>query len=342
MQFIKKFRDSRYALLSALVVGIISAIGVSVWATSVGSDITTANLTVTGTLTETGAFTINTTSATSTLSTGGLSVGSGQFVVQQTSGNTGIGSTTPWGLLSVEQNSLEWVFVVADKGTTSPSFVVNGSGRVGAGTSTPAQTLSVGGSLFVGASAVGGTVGGLGVGNATTTAGVIENTGNVLLGSSATNQVGINGGSIILNNIGTTTIAQRNVAAWSIATSSSPAPLVRYDTTNTRVGIATGTPTATLTVKGDTYTTGGLGVGEGSATTTPGVMGTALSSTTASLFQSDLSLQSPGTTTLRIGTPGSFSGGRGCIQFHNGDGNADFRIYATTTGFALIESGTCE
>ncbi len=53
-------------------------------------------------------------------------------------------------------------------------MVVQTTGLVGISTSTPAQQLSVGGSLFVGATSNGGTNGGLGVGEATTTAGVIQ------------------------------------------------------------------------------------------------------------------------------------------------------------------------
>ena len=46
-------------------------------------------------------FTATSTTATSTFSTGGLAVGTNQFVVQQNSGNVGIGTTSPSQLFSV-------------------------------------------------------------------------------------------------------------------------------------------------------------------------------------------------------------------------------------------------
>lgn len=398
MQFIKKFQHSRYVavFMVALFAGVLFGFGASVWATSLGTDLSVSgngtisgNGTVSGTLAVTGATTVTanivvqSTTATSTFSTGGLNAGSGQFIIQQTSGRAGIGSTTPWGLFSVEHNSLEWIFAVADQGTSTPSFVVVGSGNVGVGTSTPAQRLSVhgnllvagtssvsaliatgtailateagnvgagttspvqklsvGGSLFVGASAVGGTIGGFGVGNATTTAGAIENTGNVLFGDAATDIAMFASGDIRYNNIGTTTISQVNAAGWGIATSTSPAPLVRFDTSNTRVGIATGTPTATLTVKGNTYTTGGFTLGEGQATTTPGIIEVNASTTAVSLFRSDVNIISSGTTTLGIHplqTTGTIR--RGCIEFGGVDGT--FSLYATSSGPALWISGPC-
>jgi fibronectin-binding autotransporter adhesin len=52
-----------------------------------------------------GAFALNT-NATSTFSTNGFTVGNNQFVVQQTSGNVGIGTTSPSQLLSVQGNAL--------------------------------------------------------------------------------------------------------------------------------------------------------------------------------------------------------------------------------------------
>jgi hypothetical protein len=50
-------------------------------------------------------LTVTGTTATSTFSTGGLTVGTSQFVVQQTSGNVGIGTTTPTVPLQVTTSS---------------------------------------------------------------------------------------------------------------------------------------------------------------------------------------------------------------------------------------------
>lgn len=298
MSQLEKFRSSKYisVFTIALFIGVLFGFGASVWATSIGTDLSVSgNGTITGSLTVTSNAIINTTSATTTLSTGGFNVGSGQFIVQQTSGLIGVGSTSP------------------------------------------AQTLSVGGSLFVGASTGGGTIGGFGVGKATTTAGAIENTGNVLFGDAATDIAMFASGDIRYNNIGTTTISQVNVAGWSIATSTSPAPLVRFDTSNTRVGIATGTPTATFTVNGDTYVTGGFALGEGAATTTKGVLETA-SSSGVSLFKTDVNIVSAGTSTLRLSPAGVERGG--CIEFKmNG---STFALYATSAGPAMIRAEACE
>jgi len=61
-------------------------------------------------------------------------------------GNLGIGTTSPWGQLSIEQLSgglFDPVFVVADTGTTTPHLFVSQHGRVGIGTTTPATKTQV-------------------------------------------------------------------------------------------------------------------------------------------------------------------------------------------------------
>lgn len=60
-------------------------------------------------------------------------------LVMTNSGNLGIGTTSPWGLLSVDQAAatgrLKPLFVVGDNGTTTPFMFVNQKGVVGVGTS---------------------------------------------------------------------------------------------------------------------------------------------------------------------------------------------------------------
>ncbi|OGZ99611.1 MAG: hypothetical protein A3C07_04845 [Candidatus Sungbacteria bacterium RIFCSPHIGHO2_02_FULL_47_11] len=187
--------------------------------------------------------------------------------------------------------------------TTSPlaTLSVGGTGyftgTLGVGTSSPATTFSVIGNDYI--------TGGLGVGVATTTAGAIENIGNSLFGDAAGDLVMFNSASLRYNNAGTSTIPSSNANAWSYATSSAGIPVVKLDTSNTRVGISTSTPGATLAVGGD-----GTAIIMGGATST-------------------LSLHSTG------GTKG------GCIEFESAEGDAVFKLYATSTGQPVFESGSC-
>ena len=59
----------------------------------------------------------------------------------------GVASTTPWGVLSVEQATETYSFVVGNYGSSTPSLIVrgvNGNGRVGVASSTPFAQFSVG------------------------------------------------------------------------------------------------------------------------------------------------------------------------------------------------------
>ncbi|MBI4135074.1 MAG: hypothetical protein HY471_03150 [Candidatus Sungbacteria bacterium] len=100
-------------------------------------------------------------------------VNSSTLVIDGATDSVGVGgTTTPWGLFSIEQYSgISPVFVVADQGTSTPHLLVNGTGNVGVGTSSPGQKLSVGGSAYV--------TGGLGVGVATTSANNVQVQGDV-------------------------------------------------------------------------------------------------------------------------------------------------------------------
>jgi hypothetical protein len=64
----------------------------------------------------------------------------------KTDGNIGIGTTSPFGLLSVEQGTETASLWVGNTGSTTPSLMVsgvNGNGHVGIGTSTPAVKLDI-------------------------------------------------------------------------------------------------------------------------------------------------------------------------------------------------------
>ncbi|MDP3785407.1 MAG: NYN domain-containing protein, partial [bacterium] len=64
------------------------------------------------------------------------------------SGNVGIGTTSPVGLLSVEMGTNQFPFWVGDEGTSTPAFVVRGSGNIGIGTGAPAKLLDVNGGMI--------------------------------------------------------------------------------------------------------------------------------------------------------------------------------------------------
>jgi len=72
------------------------------------------------------------------------------FLISTSTTNSGFGTTSPWGFLSVEQidSSDENfpAFVVSDQGTSTPSFVIlNRNGSVGIGTTSPGTLLDVAG-----------------------------------------------------------------------------------------------------------------------------------------------------------------------------------------------------
>jgi len=61
-------------------------------------------------------------------------------------GSIGVASSTPWGLLAVEQGTETASFVVSNQGSSTPSLWVNGingDGRVGIGTDSPVSRLEV-------------------------------------------------------------------------------------------------------------------------------------------------------------------------------------------------------
>jgi hypothetical protein len=135
----KKFFSRQYFVSSslAIIASVVVVAGFVYAATTIGT-----NVSVDGNLTVSGS------SATSTFSTGGFTVGTDQFVIQQTSGRVGIGTTTPWGLLSVNANALAAgvpQFVIGS--STAASFVVTSAGDVGIGTAAPGDILNIASNL---------------------------------------------------------------------------------------------------------------------------------------------------------------------------------------------------
>lgn len=292
-------RNNPYLFFVALVLGVVLAVGGSVWATSVGTSVSvTGNLTVSSTSassTVTYALGVGTSTPAMMFSVGGAggtNTGHGYFT-----GGLGVGraTTTAGGLETTGAALLGGVLNVGGAVALNSTGVVTTSW--GVATTSPATTLSVVGSTY--------TTLGLGVGRATTTAGAIENSGNALFGDAAGDRVMFNAANLIHNNAGTTTLPA-GANAWSYATSSAGA-FVRLDTTNTRVGIASSTPGAALAVAGD---------------------GTAII------------MSGEGTSTISVQSGGTTKGG--CLELESaaGDGSV-FRLYATTTGLVVFESGSC-
>ncbi len=126
-----------------------------------------ATLSVTGTgsfddYVRASSFIATSTTATSTFSTGGLTVGTSQFVVQQNSGNVGIGTTSPAAKLHIgtsdndgilfsnsSSGGKRWLFGVSgndfhfDETSVATSLTLRAGGNVGIGTTTPWTRLSV-------------------------------------------------------------------------------------------------------------------------------------------------------------------------------------------------------
>lgn len=147
------------------------------------------------------------------------------------SGKVGIGTSTPWGSLSIElnstiSNSATPLFVIGDSGTSSPYVYVSGAnGFFGLGTSTPSKLLSVhGDSLFSG---------NISAANITAT-GTLNATGLFTFTNASGTQ---------LTTTGSTYLA----------------------TSGGNVGIGTNAPVNKLTVSGNSNISGNLGIGSAAA-----------------------------------------------------------------------------
>lgn len=274
------------------------AVGGSVWATSVGTNVSvTGNITAssaTASSSVTYALGVGTSTPAMKFSVGGAggtNTGHGYFT-----GGLGVGNvstTTAGGIETSGAALLGGVLNVTGATTLNTTAVITTS--LGIATTSPSTTLGIIGSTY--------TTLGLGAGRATTTAGAIENSGNTLLGDAAGDLVMLNAATVIRNNVGTTTLPA-GANAFAYATSSAGA-LVRIDTTNTRVGIASSSPGAALVVAG-----GGSQIIYGEATST-------------------LAIQSR-------------SARGGCIELMTTDGASVVSIMATSSGSVVyFNAGGC-
>src|SRR3989344_4535940 len=222
-----------------------------------------------------------------------------QNIVLQSAGRVGVSSSTPWGVLSVEHNGADDdmpVLAVGDSGTSSPAIVVEGGyEHVGFGTSSPYGQVSIeitgdpnnaaNESLpaFVISSRgtstpafyVRGDNGNVGIGTTTPT-NAFEVNGSALIGSNLTIEGGlVTSGSLTPPvGVGTDTpVVHLEVAGgglfkgnlWTAATSTASAFVA---TSTLSVGTTSPSTNSQLSVVGNTYIDGGLGIGQ--ATTSSG------------------------------------------------------------------------
>src|SRR3989338_11617116 len=123
-------------------------------------------------------------------------------------GLVGIGTTSPWGVLSVEQASgsgaLKPVFTVADTGTSTPFFFISQKGVASFGSSSPSNLFLNPGDVVIGRHGATSDLYvscGLGVGNATTTDNNIQVAGKVV----ATGNISTEG-HLVTTGTGTSTV----------------------------------------------------------------------------------------------------------------------------------------
>jgi hypothetical protein len=160
-----------------------------------------------------------------------VEVGTANLFVDTTTGNVGIGTSTPAQALDVSGN--------VQVGTAN-LFVDTTTGNVGVGTSTPAQALDVSGNVQVGTANlfVDTTTGNVGIGTSTP-AQALDVSGNVQVGTAnlfvdtTTGQVGI----------GTSTPTQALDVSGNVQVGTAN---LFVDTTTGNVGIGTSTPVASL------------------------------------------------------------------------------------------------
>ncbi len=147
------------------------------------------------------------------------------------------------------------------------------------GNASTTNALTVGGVLYVSGNAVfcfystttsGGNFSTLGtiVGSSTAQiTGAFTTYGNVTLGDAQADTLTVNAGTLTYGSAATTTIVSSNLGSLAIATSSATVPFLRFDTSNSRIGIGTTSPGRTFSVAGSAVFSGDVTV-EGTFTPT--------------------------------------------------------------------------
>ncbi|MCE5249414.1 hypothetical protein LLG96_04255 [bacterium] len=123
-QSIKWLLHHAITVFSCVVIIIVGTAAIAYSSTTIGENISTNNLTAAGDLT----------------------VDTNTLFVDSTNNRLGIGTTSPWGLVSVSSGGVaEPGFVIGSSAATQ--FLVNNDGKVGIGTENPSQSLEVNGAV---------------------------------------------------------------------------------------------------------------------------------------------------------------------------------------------------
>jgi hypothetical protein len=237
-----------------------------------------------------GNFYATSTTATSTISTGGLTVGTSQFIVQQNSGNIGIGTTTPQWLLNPSSATAPQLSLSAGAGLAQWAFR-NAGGDLFLSTTTVAGTATTSiSALTISGSGFGTTtVRGLNIsGQATTTSNVGVNiTGGCYAVSGNCLQAFTN--TLSSGGTATTTFYSGGVlfSDSTKLTQSSSASNFFWDETNKRLGLGTSTPFGLLSLNPNGITGPEFIIGSSTKTdlivTNAGLIGIGTSTPTALL-----------------------------------------------------------
>lgn len=369
MHLSKRFRSYKsnpYVLAAALMLGMMLAVGGSVFATTVGNSISVSNiLTVAGGSASAPSLSFSSDADSGVFSVSGdvlgFATGGSQRAQFTNSGALGIGTTTPGGFLALTSATSSPGVLFAYTGTgpalyiedaanDATPLVVDANGNLGIGTSTPASVLSVRGDgnnsglwfngyLGVATSTPGGMLAVATSTQSTQTAFLVSNLGTGFTAwfedaANDTSPVTIDAAGNL--GVGTTSpgtlFSVDGVANFNTGTSTVA--------TGLRVQGAVAVTSATATT---TVSTGGFQVGQAgalaaftvnqSATTSVGV-GT--STPTSHQFAVGgnvlIGAGANGTSTLAISSSGTNVGS--CIQLRAADGNL-VRIYATSSPTAV-------
>jgi hypothetical protein len=187
-------------------------------------------------------------------------------------GLVGVGTSSPWGKLSVEMGPLPTSFVVSNSGSSTPAFFISGTGnngKIGVGTSSPWALLSVDTTPLAGVSGPSFVIG-----SSTRTDFVVLQSGNVGVGSTTPGFLFTAAGSVSLGNglNSTTTIASANIYYSVFSTTTIPVGINTWSlssstnsTSTSIISVNANVGTTTISFFGATSTLFAAGIGTSSS-----------------------------------------------------------------------------